>query len=89
MVETESQASSTQGGKGSVTKAVNAVFATKKRPPVKNLSEEFADGFKFQELFNVLFDENVDCRLSKDTTLNARIGNWNRINAAICFNYLH
>ena len=48
MVDTVSQAStSTQGGKGSITKAVNAIFATKKIAPVKNLSAEFADGFKF------------------------------------------
>lgn len=44
MVETASEASSTQGGKGSVTKAVNAIFATKQRPPVKNPSQEFAYG---------------------------------------------
>lgn len=38
-------------------------------------------------LFNILFDENIDLKLSTANLLEARIHNWNKINAVICFNY--
>ena len=41
----------------------------------------------FLKLFNILFDETVDLRLSTDASLEVRINNWNKINCVICFNY--
>ena len=42
----------------------------------------------FQKLFNILYEENVNCRLVKSALLEDKILNWNRINVQICFNYL-
>lgn len=74
------------------------IFETKKKDKVTKLEAEFADGSKlifppanfavlFLELFNILFDENVDLKLSTANLVDARINNWNKINAVICFNY--
>ena len=41
----------------------------------------------FMQLFNILFDETYDLRLSTAESVDAKIGNWNKINAVICFNY--
>jgi hypothetical protein len=38
-------------------------------------------------LFNILFDENIDLKLSTAQLPESRIHNWNKINAVICFNY--
>ena len=35
---------------------------------------------RFQELFNILFDEKVDCKLVKSALVEDRMLNWNRIN---------
>ena len=42
----------------------------------------------FQAMFNILYEENINCRLSTSTLLDDKMLNWNRINAQICFNYL-
>ena len=42
----------------------------------------------FEKLFNILYDERVDCKLIKSPLLDVKIQNWNKINASICFNYL-
>ena len=42
----------------------------------------------FVKLFNLLFDQNMDLHLSRENSVQARCLNWNKINAAICFNYL-
>ena len=42
----------------------------------------------FQALFNILYEENINCRLSTSTLVDDKMLNWNRINAQICFNYL-
>ena len=42
----------------------------------------------FQKLFNILYEENINCRLIKSIKVEDKILNWNRINAQICFNYL-
>jgi hypothetical protein len=39
-------------------------------------------------LFNILYDERVDCKLVKSTLVDVKMQNWNKINATICFNYL-
>lgn len=66
-------------------------------PKVKNFAQEFSDGSKalfcnrlvlFQALFNILYEERIDCKLKKSALVDDRVLNWNRINASICFNYL-
>ena len=42
----------------------------------------------FQAMFNILYEENINCRLSTSTLLDDKMLNWNRLNAQICFNYL-
>lgn len=61
---------------------------------VRNLAADFSDGFLFQELFNILYDEKIDCCLEgvKDAPnpklpYETKVLNWNKINAGICFNY--
>lgn len=71
-----------------ILRIVNLIFTTKGRPIVKSISTDFADGTRFLELFNILFDEKMDLKLSKDGTLDMKTHNWNKINASICFNYL-
>ena len=41
----------------------------------------------YLQLFNVLFDESYNLKLSTDEGLEKKVGNWNKINAVICFNY--
>ena len=68
-------------------KIVNQIFKKVGMPAITNLSQDFADGRLFLQLFNILFDETVELRLSTDQALEARINNWNKINCVICFNY--
>lgn len=35
---------------------------------------------RFQELFNILFDEKIDCKLVKSALVEDRMLNWNRLN---------
>ncbi len=42
----------------------------------------------FLALFNYLFDEKVDLKLSTIDTAETRMINWNKINAIICFNFM-
>jgi len=39
-------------------------------------------------MFNILYEESIDCRIVKSTLLDDKMLNWNRLNAQICFNYL-
>ena len=41
----------------------------------------------YLQLFNVLFDESYNLKLSTDEGLEKKVSNWNKINAVICFNY--
>ena len=66
---------------------VNQIFKKNGIAPITHLSNDFADGTLFLKLFNILFDETVDLRLSTDQALEVRINNWNKINCVICFNY--
>tara|TARA_B110000285_G_C15055706_1_gene579444 strand:- start:343 stop:717 length:375 start_codon:yes stop_codon:yes gene_type:complete len=73
---------------------LNKIFAMRGGWRVKNLAQDFSDGFLFQELFNILYDEKIDCCLAgnKDgpnpnLPYETRVLNWNKINAGICFNY--
>ena len=60
---------------------VNKLLAKKGLPPVKNFAKEFADGIAFQAVFNILFDEKMDCKLIQSELLDDRLLNWNRINS--------
>ena len=40
------------------------------------------------KLFNILYEEKVDCHLSKSVLFEDKVLNWSRINAVICFNCL-
>jgi hypothetical protein len=42
---------------------INKILAKKGFPPVLNFAKEFADGIIFQRIFNIMFDESIDCRL--------------------------
>jgi hypothetical protein len=67
---------------------VNKIFKKKGCPPVRNFAKEFADGILFMQLFNIMYDEKIDCRLVASNIVEDRILNWSRINSTICFNYL-
>ena len=73
---------------------LNKIFAMRGGWKVKNLAVDFSDGFLFQELFNILYDENINCCLEGVTDgpnsklpYETKVLNWNKINAGICFNY--
>lgn len=61
-------------------KFVNKIFTKRGFPPVKKLASEFADGILFQRLFNLMYDENIDCRLSTSVLYDDKLYNWSRIN---------
>jgi len=69
-------------------KFVNKIFAKKGYPPVKNFAAEFSDGILFERLYNLVYDEKINCKLQTSGDPNIRILNWNRINSMICFNML-
>ena len=46
------------------------------------------DGILFQLLFNLMYDEHINCKLKPSALVEDRLLNWNRINSMICFNYL-
>ena len=69
-------------------KFVNQIFKKKGFPPVRNFAKEFADGILFERLFNIMYDEKIDCKLGQSALVEDRLLNWNRINCVICFNYL-
>ena len=73
---------------------INKIFEMRGGWKVTNLATDFSDGFLFQELFNILYDERIDCKLegvskypNDKIPLEIKIMNWNKINAGICFNY--
>ena len=73
---------------------LNKIFALRGGWRVESLARDFSDGFLFQELFNILYDERINCCLEGDKDkpnpklpLETRVSNWNKINAGICFNY--
>ena len=72
---------------------LNKIFGIRGGWKVNDVAADFADGVLYQELFNILFDENVDCCLEsrqapgKLLGYEERVMNWNKINAGICFNY--
>ena len=74
--------------KDELKKFVNRIFKKRGYPPVQKFGAEFADGILFQLLFNLMYDEHVDCKLQSSGDPEMRLMNWNRINQVICFNYL-
>ena len=74
--------------KNELKKIINKIFTKKGHPPVTKVGEGFADGTLFQLLFNLVYDEQIDCKLRTSALVEDRLLNWNRINSNICFNYL-
>jgi hypothetical protein len=73
---------------------LNRIFGMRGGWKVTHLAMDFSDGFLFQELFNILYDEKLDCCLegvksapNSKIPYEQKVGNWNKINAGICFNY--
>ena len=67
---------------------VNKILVQGNIPPVTHFAKEFSDGIMFQHVFNLMFDEKIDCKLGPSALEEDRLLNWNRINSVICFNYL-
>ena len=82
---------------------VNKVFAQKGMAKIKTneFAQQFSSGSKyhlfyltifslvlFEALFNILYEERINCHLVNSAITEDRLLNWNRINASICFNYL-
>ena len=61
-------------------KFVNKIFAKRGQPPVKKFAPEFADGILFERLFNLMYDEKINCRLTPSAIFEDRLLNWSRIN---------
>ena len=68
-------------------KTVNRIFEKGGHAPVKKFGAEFADGIRFQLLFNLIYDEKIDCKLRSSSVASDRVLNWSKINQVICFNY--
>ena len=66
--------------KETLRKFVNKIFAKKGQPPVKKFATEFADGILFERLFNLMYDEHIDCKLTPSKLFEDRLTNWSRIN---------
>ena len=73
---------------------LNGIFQMRGGWVVTDVAADFSDGFLFQELFNILYDEKVDCCLeglqgqpNRNLKFETKVANWNKINAGICFNY--
>ncbi len=60
---------------------MNKIFHKKGLPEVKNFAKEFSDGILFEQLFNILYDEKIDCKLKPSALIDDRLNNWSRINA--------
>ena len=76
-------------------KFVNDILKKNGYLPAANFGKEFADGILFQLIFNLLFNEQIDCKLKISALCSGqramtedRLINWNKINQVICFNYL-
>ena len=71
-----------------IKKVVNKILSKDGLPKVTKFAAEFADGILFQRLFNLIYDEHIDCKLQASADTAVRLNNWSRINQVICFNYL-
>ena len=47
---------------------------------MKKFGAEFADGILFEKLFNIIYDEQINCRLTPSALFEDRLRNWSRIN---------
>ena len=67
--------------KDELKKFVNQIFKKAGDAPITGkFAAEFADGIRYQRLFNLLYDESIDCKLAPSTDPAQRIINWNKIN---------
>ena len=83
--------------KNDIKSTVNKIFTQHGLPKITKFAAEFADGILFQKLFNLIYDEKLDCKLVASNDPAVRLLNWSRINRkfrnfnsleVICFNYL-
>ena len=66
--------------KTDIKSVVNQIFAKNGMPQVKKFASEFADGILFQKLFNLIYDENINCRLAPSALAEDRLLNWSKVN---------
>ena len=68
--------------KEDLAKFVNQIFKKKGYQAIKvnNFAAAFADGIMFELLFNIMYEEKINCNLSPSALVEDRILNWNRIN---------
>ena len=68
--------------KEDLAKFVNQIFKKKGYAPIKlaQFASAFADGIQFELLFNIMYDEKINCNLVPSSLVEDRILNWNRIN---------
>ena len=59
---------------------VNMIFTKGGLPPVKKFGADFADGILFEKLFNLVYDEKIDCKLRPSNVMEDRLLNWSKIN---------
>ena len=70
-------------------KLLNKIYESRGNPfRFRNLAKDMADGIQFVQLFNYLFNEKMELKLSTANSVDQRVTNWNKINGRICFNYL-
>ena len=62
---------------------INDIFESNGRTRVKKFAKEFSDGRRFLDLFNLIFNESVEIPFSANSTVEDKLQNWNKINAAI------
>lgn len=62
-------------------KLLNHTSCRKKFAKLESESNEIL--VRFQELFNILYDERIDCKLVRSNLLEDRMLNWNRINGKL------
>ena len=84
--------------KDELKKVVNKIFAKAGLPKINKFGADFADGILFERLFNIVYDEKINCNLTPSAVFEVRLNNWSRINRkfyksnhhseVICFNYL-
>ena len=84
--------------KDELKKVVNKILTKAGIPKITKYGPDFADGILFEKLFNIVYDEKINCNLTPSAVFEVRLNNWSRINRkffianipleVICFNYL-
>ena len=59
---------------------VNDMFEKGGDKAIQNFAGEFTDATKFQRLFNIMFDEKLDCGIQATDIESECVENWRKIN---------